>query len=160
VQWDRGSEHFPPTSLQISNVHAGTGAVNVIPGSLDVLFNVRFSPESTVEAIKARVQEILDRHGVAYDLAWSLSGSPFMTQRGRLIDTLGRAIGGVIGVVPALSTSGGTSDGRFLARVAREVVEFGPVAESMHGIDERVRVEDLGPLSVIYERAIAALLGP
>ena len=158
VQWDPGNEHFPPTSFQISNVHAGTGTVNAIPGLLEVLFNVRFSPESTVDGIKARVHAILDRHGVEYDLMWSLTGEPFMTGRGRLVEILGRAIADLTGLTPELSTSGGTSDGRFIARMARELVEFGPVAESMHGVDERVRIGDLGPLSAIYERTVEALL--
>ena len=158
LQWDRGNEYFPPTSFQISNVHAGTGAVNVVPGTMELLFNLRFSPESTVEDIKARVRATLDRHGVEYELAWSLSAQPFMTRRGKLVDALGRAITAVTGLTPALSTSGGTSDGRFMAAVAREVVEFGPPGEAMHGVDERVRIADIGPLSAIYERTIAALL--
>ena len=161
AQWDRGNEHFPPTSFQISNLRAGAGTINVIPGSLELLFNVRFSPESTPEGIKTRVLEILDRHDVEYDLVWSLSASPFITPPGRLIETISRAIAEVTGITPELSTSGGTSDGRFLVRVAREVVEFGPVAEGMHGADERVRTADLGPLSTIYERTITMLLtGP
>ncbi|NOT28030.1 MAG: succinyl-diaminopimelate desuccinylase [Acidobacteria bacterium] len=158
ITWDQGNEHFQPTSFQFSNVHAGAGTVNVIPGSMEVLFNIRFSPSSTVDALKARVKEVLDRYGVQYDLAWHVSGEPFMTVRGPLLDTLGRAIESVTGVRPALSTGGGTSDGRFIARVAREVVEFGPVAEGMHASNERVRVADLGPLSVIYERTIEELL--
>jgi succinyl-diaminopimelate desuccinylase len=158
LEWDRGNEHFPPTSFQFSNVHAGTGTVNVIPGLLEVLFNIRFSPESTVDGIMARVHAILDRHGLEYDVAWSLAGEPYMTERGRLVSTLERTIADVTGLAPALSTSGGTSDGRFIARVATEVVEFGPVAEGMHGVDERVRLADLGPLSAIYERAVGALL--
>jgi succinyl-diaminopimelate desuccinylase len=139
-------------------VHAGTGTVNVIPGSLEVLFNLRFSPASTVDGIKARVHDVLNRHGVEYDLTWSLAGAPFMTGRGRLVSTLSRAIADVTAITPALSTSGGTSDGRFIARIAKEVVEFGPVAEGMHGVDERVRAADLGPLSLIYERTVVALL--
>jgi succinyl-diaminopimelate desuccinylase len=158
LQWDLGNEYFPPTSFQISNVHAGTGAVNVVPGAMELLFNLRFSPESTVEDIKARVRATLDRHGVEYELAWSLSALPFMTRPGKLVDALGRAITAVTGLTPALSTSGGTSDGRFLAAVAREVVEFGPPGEAMHGVDERVRMADIAPLSAIYERTIAALL--
>ena len=158
VEWDRGNEYFPPTSFQISNVHAGTGAVNIIPGMLAASFNFRFSPESTAEAIKARVHATLDRHGVEYDLTWTLSGGPFMTPKGRLVEALGGAVAAVTGVTPALSTSGGTSDGRFLAAIAREVVEFGPRGEGMHGIDERVRLADLGPLSTIYERTLVALL--
>jgi succinyl-diaminopimelate desuccinylase len=158
VEWDRGNEYFPPTSFQISNVHAGTGAVNIIPGMLAASFNFRFSPESTAEAIKARVHATLDRHGVEYDLTWTLSGGPFMTPKGRLVEALGGAVAAVTGVTPALSTSGGTSDGRFLAAIAREVVEFGPRGEGMHGIDERVRLADLGPLSTIYERTLVTLL--
>ena len=158
VEWDRGHEHFPATSLQISNAHAGAGTVNVIPGSLDVRFNVRFSPASTADGIRARVHAVLDRHGVEYDLVWNLAAEPFITAPGRLVETLGRTIAEVTGLTPELSTGGGTSDGRFLARVAREVVEFGPVAVSMHGADERVRIDDLKPLSVIYERTVAALL--
>jgi succinyl-diaminopimelate desuccinylase len=156
--WDQGNEYFPPTSFQISNVHAGTGVVNVIPGTLDVLFNVRFSPESTVEGIKAHVHEVLDRHLVEYDVTWTLSGMPFMTQRGRLVEALSGAIAGVTGITPELSTSGGTSDGRFIAAVAHEVVEFGPLAEGMHGVDERVRLSDIGPLSAIYEQTLRTLL--
>ena len=158
AEWDRGNEYFPPTSFQISNVHAGTGAVNIIPGMLAASFNFRFSPESTAEAIKARVHATLDRHGVEYDLTWTLSGGPFMTPKGRLVEALGGAVAAVTGVTPALSTSGGTSDGRFLAAIAREVVEFGPRGEGMHGIDERVRLADLGPLSTIYERTLVTLL--
>lgn len=157
VQWDHGNEYFPPTSFQISNVHAGTGASNVIPGMLELHFNLRFSPESTVEGIKARVHAILDRHGVEYDLVWSLSGSPFMTRKGRLFEALSGAITSVTRLTPELSTSGGTSDGRFLAVVAREVVEFGPLSEAIHGVDERVRLADIGPLSTIYERMIEAV---
>ncbi len=159
VEWDRGNDDFPPTSFQISNVHAGTGAGNVIPGTLELIFNVRFSPESTVEGIKARVHAILDRHGVEYDLRWTLFGVPFVTRRGRLVEALAGAITAVTGLAPGLSTSGGTSDGRFITAVAREVVEFGPLSEGMHGADERVRLADIGPLSSIYERTIAALLG-
>jgi succinyl-diaminopimelate desuccinylase len=158
VEWDRGNEYFPPTSFQISNLHAGTGAVNIIPGVLAASFNFRFSPESTAEGIKARVHAILDRHRVEYNLTWTLSGGPFMTPKGRLVDALGGAVAAVTGVTPVLSTSGGTSDGRFLAAVAGEIVEFGPRGEGMHGIDERVRVADLGPLSAIYERTLEALL--
>ena len=143
VEWDRGHEHFPPTNLQISNVHAGAGTVNVIPGALDVRFNVRFSPASTADEIKARIRAVLDRHRVEYDLVWQPAAEPFITAPGRLVETLVRTIAEVTGLTPELSTGGGTSDGRFLARVAREVVEFGPVAVSMHGADERVRIDDL-----------------
>jgi succinyl-diaminopimelate desuccinylase len=158
AQWDQGNEYFPPTSFQISNVRAGTGATNVIPGTLELLFNFRFSPESTVRGLQARVQAVLDRHGVDYDLRWTLSGSPFMTRTGRLVEALSGEIAAETGFAPALSTGGGTSDGRFIAAIAEEVVEFGPLGEGAHGVDERVRLADIGPLSIIYERTIAALL--
>jgi succinyl-diaminopimelate desuccinylase len=159
VEWDRGNEYFPPTTFQLSNIQAGTGANNVTPGEMEVLFNFRFSPESTVELLEARVHEILDRHRVNYELAWTLSGSPFMTKAdGVLVDALTRAIYSITGVTPELSTSGGTSDGRFIATVAREVVEFGPRGEAVHGVDERVHLTDIEPLTAIYQRAVAALL--
>lgn len=157
--WDRGNEFFQPTGFQISNVQAGTGAPNVIPGICQVRFNVRFSPESTADGIMARVREILDRHGVRYDLEWQLSGAPFLTGRGPLLAAVARAVSEVTGLSPELSTGGGTSDGRFLARVARQVVEFGPPNGTMHGIDERVALADIEPLTTIYERIITMLLG-
>lgn len=159
TEWDRGNEYFAPTSCQISSVFAGAGANNTIPGTLDVVFNFRFSTESTADALKARVQALLDRHGVDYNLSWSLSGAPFLSPRGGLVDVLSAAVASVTGVTPALSTSGGTSDGRFLATVSREVVEFGPVSASIHGIDEHVRLADIAPLSAVYERAVSTLLG-
>lgn len=156
--WDRGNDYFQPTSLQISNIHAGTGASNIIPGGLDVSFNFRFSSESSAPALQSRVREILDRHDLHYDLQWTLIGEPFLTPRGPLVDALIAAVHEIGGVQPALSTSGGTSDGRFLAKLAREVVEFGPLNDSIHKIDEHVRVADLEPLSAIYERAVRAIL--
>jgi len=158
AEWDRGNEYFQPTSFQVSNIHAGTGANNVIPGELALLFNFRFSPESSVEHLKARVHRVLDAHGLHYQLAWSVTAQPFMTSRGPLTDALSAAVRAETGCVPELSTSGGTSDGRFLATIAREVVEFGPLNDSIHKIDERVRIADIGPLSVVYERTAAALL--
>jgi succinyl-diaminopimelate desuccinylase len=158
TEWDQGNEYFQPTSFQVSNIHAGTGANNVTPGVLDLLFNFRFAPTSLHEALKARVHHILDQHGLEYDLAWSLSGAPFLTTRGLLVDALSAAVVNVTGLTPQLSTGGGTSDGRFIATIAREVVEFGPSNESIHGIDERVRLADLAPLSTIYEQTILALL--
>jgi succinyl-diaminopimelate desuccinylase len=157
VQWDRGNEHFQPTSLQVSNIHSGTGAVNVVPGTLEVLFNFRFSPESSAPGLQARVREILDGQGLRYDLGWTLVAEPFLTPRGSLVDALMEAVQSVAGVRPALSTTGGTSDGRFLARLAREVVEFGPLNHSIHEIDECTRVADLGPLSAIFERTILGI---
>ena len=157
TEWDRGNEYFQPTSFQISNIHAGTGASNIIPGTLDVAFNFRFSPESTAPVLQARVREILDRHNLQYDLEWTLIGEPFLTRRGPLVDALMASVESVAGVRPTLSTSGGTSDGRFLATLAREVVEFGPLNDSIHKIDEHVRIGDLEPLSVIYERTVTSI---
>ena len=157
AEWDRGNEYFQPTSFQISNIRAGTGASNIIPGTLDVSFNFRFSPESSAPDLQARVREILDRFRLQYDLQWTLIGEPFLTPRGALVDALAASVRAVAGVEPALSTSGGTSDGRFLARLAREVVEFGPLNDSIHKIDEQVRIVDLEPLSTIYEQAILAV---
>ena len=159
AEWDRGNEYFQPTSFQISNIHAGTGASNIIPGTLEVWFNFRFSPESSAHTLQARVRDILDRHRLQYDLQWTLIGEPFLTPRGSLVDALSGSVHAVAGVQPSLSTSGGTSDGRFLSAVAREVVEFGPLNDSIHKIDERVRVADLAPLSTIYERTILAVWG-
>jgi succinyl-diaminopimelate desuccinylase len=159
AEWDRGDESFAPTSFQISNVHAGAGANNVIPGTLQAVFNFRFSPASLPEALKARVHAMLDRHDVEYDLAWTLQSVPFISPRGRLVDALSAAVREVAGITPALSTGGGTSDGRFLAAISTELVEFGPINATIHAIDERIRVADIAPLSRIYERTIAALIG-
>jgi len=158
TEWDRGNEYFAPTSFQISDIHAGTGANNTIPGSMEVQFNFRFSSESTADALKARVHAVLDRDGLEYDLRWSLSGSPFLSARGGLVDIVSAAVQAATGVTPELSTSGGTSDGRFLAAVSREVVEFGPVSASIHGIDEHVRLADIAPLSRVYEQVLQTLL--
>ena len=158
AEWDRGNEYFSPTTFQISRVHADAGANNVIPGQLDARFNFRFSTESDAEQLQARVRAILDRHGLEYDLTWALAGAPFLSPRGGLVDVVSAAVTAVTGVTPALSTSSGTSAGRFLAAVSREVVEFGPVGASIHGIDEHVRLADIAPLSTIYERTLAALL--
>jgi succinyl-diaminopimelate desuccinylase len=154
ARWDGGNDHFQPTSFQFSNVHAGTGASNVIPGTLEAWFNFRFSPESSTQSLQTRVGEILDRHDLPYELEWTLIGEPFLTPRGPLVDALTASVASIAGVRPELSTSGGTSDGRFLAKLAREVVEFGPLNDSIHKIDEHVRVADLEPLSAIYERTI------
>ena len=158
TEWDRGDESFAPTSVQISNVHGGTGANNVIPGTLEVVLNLRFSRATPVEVLKTRVQEILDRHGVACDLVWTVASLPFISPRGRLVDALSSAVAAVTGITPVLSTGGGTSDGRFLAAISAELVEFGPVNASIHAVDERVRVADMAPLSLIYEQTITALL--
>ena len=158
TQWDRGNENFSPTSFQMSYVQAGAGANNTIPGAMKVLFNFRFSTESPVEALKKRVHAVLDAHGVDYVLEWTLSAAPFLSPRGRLTEVMSDAVAAVTGVTPALWTSGGTSDGRFLAEVSRELVEFGPINKSIHAIDEHVRLADIAPLSAVYEHALTALL--
>ena len=158
TEWDRGDESFTPTRFQISNVRAGTGANNVIPGTLEAVFNFRFSPASPADTLKARVHTILDRHQVDYDLVWTLASLPFISPRGRLVDTLSAVVGRVTGITPVLSTGGGTSDGRFLAAISAELVEFGPVNTSIHAVDEHVRVADIAPLSLIYEQTLTALL--
>ena len=160
TEWDRGNEYFSPTSFQIAQVRAGAGAVNTIPGALDVLFNVRFSTEWTVDGLKARVHAILDAHGMDYDVDWTVSAEPFLSPRGGLVDAVTSVVHDVTGLMPRLSTSGGTSDARYLAKVSRQVVEFGPLSASIHGIDEHVRIADIEPLSRIYERVIADLLRP
>ena len=132
---------------------------NSLPTGLDVLFNFRFSTESAPAELSSRVRAVLDAHALDYELTWSLSGSPFLSARGRLVDALTDAVQAATGVTPALSTSGGTSDGRFLSAISREVVEFGPVGTSIHAVDEHVRIADITPLSIVYERAVARLLG-
>jgi succinyl-diaminopimelate desuccinylase len=158
IEWDKGSEHFGPTSFQISNVRAGTGAVNVIPDSLDVAFNFRYSPAWTDEGLRGRVRDVLDRHGLDYELEWQLAGAPFLTEPGPLVQAVSAAIEAVTGVTPALSTSGGTSDGRFLAGISRELIEFGPLNDTIHKVNERLAIADCGPLSEIYEQILARLL--
>jgi succinyl-diaminopimelate desuccinylase len=155
-EWDRGNEYFQPTSFQISNVHAGTGASNIIPGTLEAWFNFRFSPESSADALQTRVREILERHTLQYELEWTLIGEPFLTPHGPLVDVLTASVEAIAGIRPALSTTGGTSDGRFLAKLTGEVAEFGPLNASIHKIDEHVRIADLESLSAIYERTIRA----
>jgi len=157
--WDRGTDYFGPTTFQISNIHAGTGAPNVVPGALDVQFNLRFSPQSPADRLRERIHAVLDRHGLEYELQWTVSAEPFMTPAGPLVDAVSRAVADVTGVTPSLSTSGGTSDGRFMASVAGQVVEFGPLNGTIHKIDERVAVGDIAPLSIICERAALTLLG-
>jgi len=158
VVWDRGNDYFPPTSWQMSNIHAGTGAGNVIPGELVIDFNFRFSTESTPESLKDRVHALLDQHELDYDLAWTLGGEPFLTPVGSLSDALSKAIHAENGVATRLSTTGGTSDGRFIARMCPQVVEFGPINESIHKIDEHVAVASIEPLKNIYRRTLEHLL--
>jgi succinyl-diaminopimelate desuccinylase len=156
--WDNGNEYFPPTSFQISNAHAGTGATNVVPGTFEILFNFRFSTASTVDDLQARVHEILDRHGLEYDIRWTLGGKPFLTPRGSLCDAFSAAVQETLGITPELSTTGGTSDGRFIADICPQLIEFGPINASIHKIDERVAVADLEPLALIYERTFERLM--
>jgi len=160
TEWDRGNAYFPPTAWQCSNIHAGTGATNVIPGTLELMFNFRYSPESTREALQQKFESILRRHGVDYDVAWTGWGRPFLTPRGTLVDIATATIRDVTGVTPALSCIGGTSDGRFIADVCAELVELGPVNATIHKLDECVRVADLEPLSAIYRGILARLLLP
>jgi succinyl-diaminopimelate desuccinylase len=159
THWDKGNADFPPTTWQISNIHAGTGAGNVIPGELEVLFNFRFSTASTPEGLKQRVHSILDRHGLDYELQWSLSGTPYLTARGTLVQTLSTVIREVTGAAPEISTTGGTSDGRFISGICPEVVEFGPVNASIHKLDEHVELDAIEPLREIYLRVLSRLLG-
>jgi succinyl-diaminopimelate desuccinylase len=158
MRWDEGNQFFPPTSWQMSNIHAGTGAGNVIPGELELQFNFRFSNESSAESLKARVHDVLDHHGVDYRLAWTLGGETFLTPPGSLSQALTRAIHDETGVTPTLSTTGGTSDGRFIAKICPQVVEFGPINESIHKIDENVNVNDVERLKNIYRRTLENLL--
>ena len=158
TRWDEGNEFFPPTSWQMSNIHAGTGAGNVIPGELELQFNFRFSSESTVDSLKARVHALLERHALDHQLTWTLGGETFLTPPGSLSQALTRAIVSETGVTPVLSTTGGTSDGRFIARICPQVVEFGPVNASIHKIDENVKVDDIERLKNIYRRTLENLL--
>jgi len=158
TSWDSGNEYFPPTSFQISNAHAGTGAGNVVPGSFVIDFNFRFSTASTADGLQARVHKLLDRHGLEYDIAWTLGAKPFLTPRGELCAALAAAVAAATGIATELSTTGGTSDGRFIADICPQLVEFGPVNASIHKIDECIAVADLEPLARIYELTFERLL--
>lgn len=158
TEWDRGNDHFPPTTFQVSNIHAGTGAGNVIADEALVDFNLRFSTESTAESLKARVQALLDRHGLTVELDWTLSGQPFLTPPGALTDAVSAAIEAECGHRPVLSTSGGTSDGRFIAAICPQVVELGPRNASIHQIDEHVESADIDRLAKIYRGVLERLL--
>lgn len=158
IEWDQGNEFFPATSLQISNIYAGTGATNVIPGDAKVLFNFRFSTEVTAEALQQRTEEIFKKHQLEYDLEWTLSGQPFLTPKGKLVEAVTKSVKEVTGKMPQLSTSGGTSDGRFIAPMVVEVVELGPVNASIHRVDENTNTEDLLLLSKIITASLVRLL--
>ncbi len=156
--WDNGNDYFPPTSFQIPNINAGTGASNVVPGECQVQFNFRFSTELTDEAIKAQVHEILDQHQLDYHLNWTLSGHPFLTEKGTLVDAVVAAIEEVVHITPKLSTSGGTSDGRFIARTGAQVIELGPVNATIHKVNECVKIEDLELLTDMYQKVLEKTL--
>lgn len=158
TEWDQGNDFFPPTSFQVSNINAGTGATNVVPGEVEVLFNFRFSTEVTDTELRSRVEAILAKHNVEYEIKWNLSGQPFLTAEGDLVDAARAAIQEVTGRETELSTSGGTSDGRFIAPTGAQVVELGPVNATIHKIDECVKAEDLDTLSTIYEQMLIKLL--
>lgn len=160
VEWDQGNALFPPTSFQVSNLNVGTGATNVIAGEARVLFNFRYSTEQTAVGLQARVEDILQKHQVPYDLQWTLSGEPFLTESGDLVATAQRVIKAVTGKTTELSTTGGTSDGRFIKHIAKELIEVGPCNESIHQINERVALADLSPLAQIYGGLLNELLIP
>jgi succinyl-diaminopimelate desuccinylase len=159
-KWDDGNEYYLPTSWQVSNIQAGTGATNVIPGTLTIGFNFRFSTASTADSLEARVHAILDRHNLDYDLKWTLSGLPFLTPRGTLSQAVCEAIQLETGIDTELSTTGGTSDGRFIARICPQVIEFGPPNASIHKIDEHIELRFIDPLKNIYRRTLENLLAP
>ena len=156
--WDQGNEYFPHTTWQISNIHGGTGATNVVPGTVEIEFNFRFSTASTTDDLKTRVHAILDKHGLSYDLLWSLAAKPYLTPRGDLVDAVSAAIKQVTGIETELSTSGGTSDGRFIANICPQVIELGPLNATIHKLNECVAVADLDALSEIYRLTLVKLL--
>ncbi len=157
-KWDDGNEYFPPTTWHISNINGGTGATNVIPGTVNMLFNFRFSTASTVELLQTRVHEILNQHELDYDLQWELSGKPFLTPKAELANAMRDAITKVTGIEPQLSTSGGTSDGRFIADICTQVVEFGPCNATIHKLNENVELQEIEKLSEIYQLTMENLL--
>jgi succinyl-diaminopimelate desuccinylase len=158
TEWDRGNEYFPPTTWQISNIHGGTGATNVVPGSVEIKFNFRFSTASTVDSLKQRLTAILDRHALEYEIDWTLGARPFLTGRGPLAEAASTAIHEICGIETELSTTGGTSDGRFIAEICAQLLEIGPVNATSHKIDESVDITALPKLSAIYTRILEQLL--
>ena len=158
TEWDQGNEYFPPTTWQISNIHGGTGATNVVPGSVEIKFNFRYSTASTVGSLQQQMFAILDRHGLDYDIRWTLGARPFLTGRGVLADAAATAIRDICGIETELSTTGGTSDGRFIAEVCDQLLEIGPVNATSHKIDECVDIMALPKLSAIYTRILEQLL--
>ena len=158
MQWDMGNDFFPPTTFQVSNINSGTGATNVVPGTIDIIFNFRFSTEITSEQLQERVTALLEKHELDYDVKWVLSGNPFLTAKGELVAAAVESIKEVTGTDTELSTSGGTSDGRFIAPTGAQVLELGPRNETIHQTNECVEVDDLEPLEEIYYRIIKKLL--
>lgn len=158
IEWDQGNAFFPASSFQITNIHAGSGTTNVIPGKVEILFNFRFCTEQTEAGLKQKVLEVLDRHALRYQIEWTLSGLPFLTEGGPLVEAARNAIREVVGIETELSTSGGTSDGRFIAPTGAKVLELGPINATIHQVDEHVSVSELEQLSEIYERMLISLL--
>ena len=158
IVWDTGDAHFPPTTLQVSNIHAGTGASNVIPATVDIEFNLRYGPATTIEHIQSTVEQLCQHHSLNYDIEWKDSARPFITQPGTLTDALQQAIRSQTGSNATLDTGGGTSDGRFIAPTGAQVIEFGPINKTIHQIDERILCKDIDTLSSIYESVMAHLL--
>jgi succinyl-diaminopimelate desuccinylase len=156
--WDDGNAYFPPTSWQASNIHAGTGATNVIPGVLELTFNFRYATASTPESLQQRFEAVLEHHRLDYELAWTGAGAPYLTPRGELVGVATQVIGELCGIVPAISCSGGTSDGRFIAAICREIIELGPVNATIHKLDERVAIAELEPLCALYGGILERLL--
>ena len=156
--WDEGNAHYPPTSFQISNIHGGTGAENVIPASVEVSFNLRFSTEWTEQGLKDSIRDLLDSHGLDYNLLWHPCSQPFLTQSGELLEAVQDAVADVCGITPEVSTDGGTSDGRFVAPTGAEVVELGPVNATIHKVNECVRSADLETLADLYEAIMTRLI--
>ncbi len=157
IRWDEGNAFFPPTSWQVSNIHAGTGASNVIPGDCVVDFNFRFCTESTPDSLQQRLSAVLDRHGLQYELKWTIGGLPFLTTPGTLVGAIQKAITDETGIQTELSTTGGTSDGRFIAQICPQVIEFGPPNATIHKVDEHVALSDIAPLKAIYRRTLENL---
>jgi succinyl-diaminopimelate desuccinylase len=158
TEWDNGNDFFPPTSFQVSNIHSGTGAENVIPGQLEAVFNFRFSTESKPDSLKTRVEKTLAKHNVQFDIKWRLSGQPFLTYTGKLLDAARASVKKVVDIEPILSTSGGTSDGRFIADGSTEVIELGPLNATIHKLDEYISVKDLTSLFYVYLDIMETLL--
>lgn len=158
IEWDQGNEFFPPTSFQVVDIRSGIGFPNVTPGELHARFNFRYSTEWNYASLQQRVEDIFDAHGMKYELKWHLSGEPFLTEPGALVDAVSKAVSEHTGTAPELSTGGGTSDGRFIAPAGTDVVELGPINDSIHKIDEHVRVADVAALTSMYRRILEILL--